>query len=136
MSSSSDECTCSSGAESASICRSSGIDETNGLSLMSVVVQAIYSAEVDVFEELGAAVVEEGVADEVETQVVFLVKHASFSSFFVLQPNQLGAGQSDHGPLTSPELRTSSCDLHELRRIWFPTCDGEESLSCQLLENL
>ncbi|GKG05270.1 hypothetical protein Tco_0325356, partial [Tanacetum coccineum] len=59
-------------------------------------------------------VVEEGVTDEVEIQVVFLVNHVSYSSFFVLQPNQLGAGQSDHGPLTSPELPTSSCDLHEL----------------------
>ncbi|GKC11469.1 hypothetical protein Tco_1008251, partial [Tanacetum coccineum] len=86
--------------------------------------------------QMDLQVVEEGVADEVETQVVFLVTHVSFSSFFMLQPNQLGAGQSDHGPLTSPELRTASCDLHELRRIWFPTCGGEESLSCQLLANL
>ncbi|GJT46616.1 hypothetical protein Tco_0955331 [Tanacetum coccineum] len=42
------------------------------------------------------------------------MKYVSFSSFFVLQPNQLGAGQCDHGPLTSPELRTASCDLPEL----------------------
>ncbi|GKB80558.1 hypothetical protein Tco_0947453 [Tanacetum coccineum] len=51
-------------------------------------------------------------------------------------PNQLGAGQSDHGPLTSPELRTASCDLHELCKSWFPTYGGEESLSCQFLANL
>ncbi|GKG56692.1 hypothetical protein Tco_0580016, partial [Tanacetum coccineum] len=50
------ECTCSSRAESASICRSSGIDETDNLSLVLVVVQAVYSTEVAVFEELGAAV--------------------------------------------------------------------------------
>ncbi|GKC71561.1 hypothetical protein Tco_1117444, partial [Tanacetum coccineum] len=37
--------------------------------------------------QLDLQVVEEGVADEVETQVVFLVTHVSFSSFFVLQPN-------------------------------------------------
>ncbi|GJX78395.1 hypothetical protein Tco_0325206 [Tanacetum coccineum] len=80
--------------------------------------------------QIDLQVVEEGVVDEVETQLVFLVTCVSFSSFFVLQPNQLGAIQSDHGPLTSPELRTASCDLHELHRIWFPTCDGEESLSC------
>ncbi|GJT63393.1 hypothetical protein Tco_1006926 [Tanacetum coccineum] len=87
-----DECTCSSGAKSASICRSSVIDKTDGLSLVSVVIQAVYSAKVAVFEELGAA------------------------------PNQLGASQSDHNPLTFPEIRTASCDLHELHRIWFPTC--------------
>ncbi|GKG00091.1 hypothetical protein Tco_0301781, partial [Tanacetum coccineum] len=45
-------------------------------------------------------------------------------------PNQLGVGQCDHGPLTSPKLRTASCDLHELGRNWIPTCGGEESLSC------
>ncbi|GJW62275.1 hypothetical protein Tco_0111610 [Tanacetum coccineum] len=70
--------------------------------------------------QIDLQVVEERVADEVETQVVFLMTHVSFSSFFVLQPNQLGAGQSDHGPLTSPGLCTASCDLHELRRIFFP----------------
>ncbi|GKG54243.1 hypothetical protein Tco_0557766, partial [Tanacetum coccineum] len=32
-----------------------GIDETDGLNLMSVVVQAIYSADATDFEELGAA---------------------------------------------------------------------------------
>ncbi|GJZ69092.1 hypothetical protein Tco_0632642 [Tanacetum coccineum] len=60
--------------------------------------------------------VEEGVADEEETQVVFLVNHASFSSFFLLKPDQLGAGQCDHGPLTALELHAASCDLHELCR--------------------
>ncbi|GKG39652.1 hypothetical protein Tco_0463797, partial [Tanacetum coccineum] len=55
MSSSSDECTCSSGAVSSSICRYSGIDETDGLSLVPVVVQAVYSAEAAVFEELGGS---------------------------------------------------------------------------------
>ncbi|GKD26389.1 hypothetical protein Tco_1232603, partial [Tanacetum coccineum] len=35
---------------------SSGIDETDGLSLVSVVVQAVYSTEAAVFEELGAVV--------------------------------------------------------------------------------
>ncbi|GKE32358.1 hypothetical protein Tco_1451680, partial [Tanacetum coccineum] len=119
-----------------------GIDKTDGLSLASVVVQAVYSAEAAVFEELRAAVlmnllvVEEEVADEVETQVVFSVNHVSFSSFFVLQPNQLGVSQCDHRPLNSQELRTASCDLHELGRNWIPTCGGEESLSCRLLESL
>ncbi|GJR59335.1 hypothetical protein Tco_1501497 [Tanacetum coccineum] len=50
--------------------------------------------------------------------------------------NQLGAGQRDHGLLTSPELRTTSCDLHELGRNWIPTCGGEESLSYRLLASL
>nr|GFC79577.1 hypothetical protein [Tanacetum cinerariifolium] len=55
------ECACSSGTVSSSICRSLGIDETDGLSLVSVVVQAVYSIEAAsieaaVFEELGAAV--------------------------------------------------------------------------------
>ncbi|GKE87920.1 hypothetical protein Tco_1565395, partial [Tanacetum coccineum] len=36
--------------------RSSGIDETDGLNLVSIVVQAVYSADVAVFEELRAAV--------------------------------------------------------------------------------
>ncbi|GJR45074.1 putative ribonuclease H-like domain-containing protein [Tanacetum coccineum] len=53
-----------------------------------------------------------------------------------IDPKDKGAGQSDHGPLTSPELHAASCDLHELCRSWFPTCGGEESLSCQLLVNL
>ncbi|GKG55408.1 hypothetical protein Tco_0572048, partial [Tanacetum coccineum] len=75
-------------------------------------------------------VVEEEVADEVETQVVFSVKHVSFSSFFVLHQNQLGAGQCDHRLLTSPELHTAFCDLHKLGRNWIPTCSGEESHSC------
>ncbi|GJU80949.1 hypothetical protein Tco_1283314 [Tanacetum coccineum] len=137
-----DDYTCSSGFISSSICSSSGIDETDSLSLVLVVVQAVYSAEADVFEELGAAVlmnllvVEEEVADEVETQVVFSVRHVSFSSFFMLQQNQLGADQCDHGPLTSLELRTAFCDLHELGRNWIPTCVGEESLSCRLLASL
>ncbi|GJY01982.1 hypothetical protein Tco_0360134 [Tanacetum coccineum] len=39
-------------------------------------------------------------------------------------PNQLGVVQSDHGPLTSPELHTTSCDLHELCRIWFSQFGG------------
>ncbi|GKG46157.1 hypothetical protein Tco_0498603, partial [Tanacetum coccineum] len=51
-----DDCTYSSGVVSPSICSSSGIDETDDLSLVSVVVQAIYSAKIAVFEELGAAV--------------------------------------------------------------------------------
>ncbi|GKD10991.1 hypothetical protein Tco_1190676 [Tanacetum coccineum] len=51
-----DDCTYSSRVVSSSICSSSGIDETDGLSLVSVVIQAIYSAETTVFEELGAAV--------------------------------------------------------------------------------
>nr|GEY35405.1 hypothetical protein [Tanacetum cinerariifolium] len=92
-----DKCTCSSGAISSSICSYSGIDKTDGMSLMSVVIQAVYSAEAAVFEELreilksqmDLPVVEEEVADEVETQ-------------------------------TSPELRTASCDLHELYRSCFP----------------
>nr|GFC98340.1 hypothetical protein [Tanacetum cinerariifolium] len=54
MSSSLDECTCSSGAISSSIYRYSRIDETDGLSLVSVVVQDVYSAEAAVFKELGA----------------------------------------------------------------------------------
>ncbi|GJV33684.1 hypothetical protein Tco_1394084 [Tanacetum coccineum] len=81
-------------------------------------------------------VVKEEVADEVETRVVFSVNHVSFSSFFVLQPNQLGASQCDHGPLTSPELRTTSCNLHELCRSWFPTFIGEESLSYETCDCL
>nr|GEX58017.1 ribonuclease H-like domain-containing protein [Tanacetum cinerariifolium] len=55
--------------------------------------------------QMDLLVVEEEVADEVETQ-------------------------------TSPELCTTSCDLHELCRSWFPTFVGEESLSCLLLANL
>ncbi|GKD17062.1 hypothetical protein Tco_1206220, partial [Tanacetum coccineum] len=35
---------------------SSGIDKTDGLSLVSVVVQAVYSVKAAVFEELGASV--------------------------------------------------------------------------------
>nr|GFD08904.1 hypothetical protein [Tanacetum cinerariifolium] len=54
MSLSSDECAYASGARLSSICRSSGIDKTNGLSLVSVVFQAVYSTEAVVFEELGA----------------------------------------------------------------------------------
>nr|GEX77727.1 reverse transcriptase domain-containing protein [Tanacetum cinerariifolium] len=53
MSLSSDECTCSSRAESSSICRSSRINETDGLNLMTEVVQAVYSADTTVFDELG-----------------------------------------------------------------------------------
>ncbi|GJV99071.1 hypothetical protein Tco_1554323 [Tanacetum coccineum] len=52
-----DECTCSSGVESSFICRSSGINETDGLSLVSIVIQAVYSADAGVFEELRAVVV-------------------------------------------------------------------------------
>ncbi|GKA21843.1 hypothetical protein Tco_0707805 [Tanacetum coccineum] len=85
-----DECTYLPGVVSSSICSSSRIDETNGLSLISVVVQAVYSAEAAVLEELGAAVLmdmlveEEEVVDEEETHVVFLVNPISFSSFFML----------------------------------------------------
>ncbi|GKD75133.1 hypothetical protein Tco_1333415 [Tanacetum coccineum] len=86
--------------------------------------------------QINLLVVEEEVAHEVETQVVFSVKHVSFSSFFMLQPNRLGAGQCDREALTSPELRTASCGLHELGRNWIPICGGEESLLCQLLANL
>nr|GEY21548.1 hypothetical protein [Tanacetum cinerariifolium] len=45
------------------------------------------------------------------------------------KPNLLGAHHCDHGSLTSLELRTASCDLHELFRSWFPTFVSEESLS-------
>nr|GFA79298.1 hypothetical protein [Tanacetum cinerariifolium] len=45
LSSSSDECTCATRAISSSIWRSSGVEERNGMSLVSVVVQALYSAE-------------------------------------------------------------------------------------------
>nr|GFC69577.1 hypothetical protein [Tanacetum cinerariifolium] len=41
---------------SSSICRSSGIDEIDNMSLVSVVIQAVYSAEALVFKELRAAV--------------------------------------------------------------------------------
>ncbi|GKD42876.1 hypothetical protein Tco_1267521 [Tanacetum coccineum] len=75
--------------------------------------------------QINLLVREEKVADEKETQMVFSVKRVSFSSFFVLKPNQLGAGQYDHGPLTSLELRTAACGLYELGRSWIPTCDGE-----------
>ncbi|GKD28686.1 hypothetical protein Tco_1239464, partial [Tanacetum coccineum] len=95
-----DECTCSSGAELASIFRSLGIDESDGLSLVSVV--------------------------EEEEVVEMIQKRQRILKFQIdLQPNQLGVGQSDHGPLTSLELCTTSCDLYEIRRIWFPTCGGE-----------
>ncbi|GKF47596.1 hypothetical protein Tco_0137398 [Tanacetum coccineum] len=53
-----------------------------------------------------------------------------------MEPNRLGAGQCDRGPLTSPELRIAACGIHELSRSWIPTCGGEESLSCQLLEQI
>ncbi|GKC94237.1 hypothetical protein Tco_1159679, partial [Tanacetum coccineum] len=56
MSSSLDDCTYSSGVISSSICSSSRIDETDGLSLVSIVVKAVYSTEATIFEELGAAV--------------------------------------------------------------------------------
>ncbi|GKD36480.1 hypothetical protein Tco_1251989, partial [Tanacetum coccineum] len=51
-----DEYACSSAIVSSSIWSSSRMDETKGLILMSVVVQALYSTEATVFEELGAAV--------------------------------------------------------------------------------
>ncbi|GKA05458.1 hypothetical protein Tco_0684578, partial [Tanacetum coccineum] len=44
------------GAESSFIGRSSGIDETDSLNLVSIVVQAVYSADAAVFEELRATV--------------------------------------------------------------------------------
>ncbi|GKF15011.1 hypothetical protein Tco_0056473 [Tanacetum coccineum] len=109
MSSSPDDCTYSLGVVSSSICRSSGMNKTDSLSLVSVVVQAVYSAATIVEEEEAIETIqklqmllefqmnllvveEEEVADEVETQVVFSVKYVSFSFFFILQPNQLGAG--------------------------------------------
>nr|GFB01537.1 hypothetical protein [Tanacetum cinerariifolium] len=49
-----DECACASGAISSFICRSSGVEETDNLSLVSVIVQALYSAKATVFEDLGA----------------------------------------------------------------------------------
>nr|GEX24345.1 hypothetical protein [Tanacetum cinerariifolium]GEZ44993.1 hypothetical protein [Tanacetum cinerariifolium] len=55
MSSSFDNYACSSGPISSSISRSTGVDDIDGLSLMSVVVQAWYSAEAVDFEGLGAA---------------------------------------------------------------------------------
>nr|GEW10565.1 hypothetical protein [Tanacetum cinerariifolium] len=54
MSSSLDECACVSGAISSSICSSSGVEETDSLSLVSVVVQALYSTKAAALEELGA----------------------------------------------------------------------------------
>ncbi|GJR94534.1 hypothetical protein Tco_0266708 [Tanacetum coccineum] len=51
-----DEYTCSSAIVSSSIWSSSGMDETKGLILVSVVIQALYSTEAAVFEELRAAV--------------------------------------------------------------------------------
>ncbi|GKC18241.1 hypothetical protein Tco_1015023 [Tanacetum coccineum] len=74
--------------------------------------------------------------DEVETQVVFLVSHASFSSFYMPQLDQIGANPCYHGPLTSPELHTSACDLYEFGRSWIPIFGYEGSLSCQLLVGL
>nr|GFB11602.1 hypothetical protein [Tanacetum cinerariifolium] len=71
VSSSLDDCACASGAISSSICRSSGVEEIDSMSLVSVV--------------------------------------------------------------TSPELHTALCDLHEFCRSWFPTFFGEESLSCLFL---
>ncbi|GJX84757.1 hypothetical protein Tco_0335531 [Tanacetum coccineum] len=64
--------------------------------------------------QMDLLVVDEEVADKVDTHVVFKVNPVSFSSFLVLQPDQIGVDQCDHGPLTSPELYTTSCDLHEL----------------------
>ncbi|GKA64811.1 hypothetical protein Tco_0764518 [Tanacetum coccineum] len=51
-----DDCTYSLGVISSYICSSSRIDETDSLSLVSVVAQAVYLAKTAVFEELRAAV--------------------------------------------------------------------------------
>nr|GFC13143.1 hypothetical protein [Tanacetum cinerariifolium] len=53
MSSSSDDCACSSGPISSSISRSAGVNEIDDLSLMSIVIQAWHSTEAAIFEELG-----------------------------------------------------------------------------------
>nr|GEV89822.1 hypothetical protein [Tanacetum cinerariifolium] len=61
-----DECTYSSRAESSSICRSLGINKRDGLNLVSEVVQAVYSADATVFEELGAVEPCGGTCDDPE----------------------------------------------------------------------
>nr|GFD08062.1 hypothetical protein [Tanacetum cinerariifolium] len=81
----------------------------------------------------GRLVEEEEVVDKVETQVAFLVTRDSFSSSYVLQPDLFRVLQSDHGSSISLELYTAACDLHEICKSRFPTCIGEGSLSCQLL---
>nr|GEZ70703.1 hypothetical protein [Tanacetum cinerariifolium] len=60
---------------------------------------------------------EEEVANEVETQVAFLVTRDSFSSSYVLQPSLVRVPQSDHGSLTFLELHRAACDLHEIYTI-------------------
>ncbi|GJZ19144.1 hypothetical protein Tco_0555734 [Tanacetum coccineum] len=40
------------------------------------------------------------------------------------EPNRLGAGQCGREPLTSPELHTAACGLHELGRSWIPQACG------------
>nr|GFD44091.1 hypothetical protein [Tanacetum cinerariifolium] len=55
MSSSSDDCACSSGPISSSISRSAGVNGIDDLSLMSIVIQAWHSTEAAIFEELGVA---------------------------------------------------------------------------------
>nr|GEX07056.1 integrase, catalytic region, zinc finger, CCHC-type, peptidase aspartic, catalytic [Tanacetum cinerariifolium] len=79
---------------------------------------------------------EEEAADEVETQVAFLVTHDSFSSSCMLQPSLLRVFQSDHGSSNSLELHIAACDLYEICRSRFPTYVGEGSLSCQLMVSL
>nr|GEY27940.1 reverse transcriptase domain-containing protein [Tanacetum cinerariifolium] len=70
-----DECTCSSGSVSSSICRSSGIDETNGMSLVwwmevdeEEAIKTIKKLKNILKFQMDLLVVEEEVADEVETQ--------------------------------------------------------------------
>ncbi|GKG11593.1 hypothetical protein Tco_0342993, partial [Tanacetum coccineum] len=70
-----DECTCLSGTESSSMFRSSGVEETDGLSLVSMVVQAVYLADGVVFEELGAAI--ETIQKSLEQQLKSLCQWSS-----------------------------------------------------------
>nr|GFD52485.1 hypothetical protein [Tanacetum cinerariifolium] len=50
-------------------------------------------------------------------------------------PDAPGAPEAPNGPAGGGggELYTAACDLHEICKIRFPICVGEESLSCQLL---
>nr|GFA83629.1 hypothetical protein [Tanacetum cinerariifolium] len=124
-SSSSDDSACSSRAISSSIYRSAGVNEIDGLSLMLVVVEVVVAALRRIQKLLKLQMVllveEEEVANEVETQVAFLVTRDSFSSSCMLQPSLLRVLQSDHGSSTSLKLHIATCDLYEICKIRFPT---------------
>nr|GEW83645.1 UBN2 domain-containing protein [Tanacetum cinerariifolium] len=69
-------------------------------------LQKILKLQMDLLVE------EEEVADEVRTQVAFLVTRDSFSSSYVLQPDLLRVLQSDHGSSTFLKLHIAYGVIH------------------------